>query len=66
MIPGGVGLGICSACNAPGAFYYQPTIPGWPGVWICDSCQWPGAVHRRIVADIARTLRRLGFNDAVT
>lgn len=54
LIFGGVGLGICSACRAPGGFWYQPTIPGWTGVWMCDSCQWPSVAHARIADDIAR------------
>lgn len=48
MIFGGVGLGICSACGAPGAFYYQPVMQGWSGVWMCDSCQWPLTVGLRV------------------
>ena len=59
MILGGVGLGICSACRAPGAFYYQPTIPGWPGVWMCDSCQLPIVAHLRIRADITAQRARI-------
>lgn len=54
MIIGGVGLGICSSCNSPGAFWYPtPGFP-WPGVWICDSCQHPEAAQIRIPADIKR------------
>ncbi len=51
LIFGGVGLGVCSACRAPGAFWYPPALPGWFGVWICDSCQSPETVHARISAD---------------
>lgn len=54
MILGGVGLGICSACNAPGAFWYPIDVPElpWRGVWLCDSCQHPDAAARRVQADV--------------
>lgn len=56
MILGGVGLGVCSACRAPGAFYYQPeAFAGhWPGVWMCDSCCLPETARYRIQRDLAR------------
>jgi len=38
-----VGLGICSLCRAPGAYYR--------GVWVCDSCSDPAIVHARITAE---------------
>lgn len=52
-ILGGVGLGICSACNAPGAFWYpfEPPSP-FDGVWICDSCVHPELVGARISRSI--------------
>lgn len=59
MILGGVGLGICTMCRAPGAFYYQPTIPGWPGLWVCDSCQLPIVAALRIRADIIAQRARI-------
>lgn len=38
-----VGLGICSLCRAPGAYYR--------GVWVCDSCSDPSTVHARMTAE---------------
>jgi hypothetical protein len=58
---GGVGLGHCSACRAPGAFWYPyaPELRGWGngGVWMCDSCVHPNIVWSRIDADIQRIRR---------
>lgn len=54
MILGGVGLGICSACRVPGAFWYPSAICGLPGVWMCDSCQCPETVTVRVRAHLDR------------
>lgn len=45
---GPVGLGVCSACSAPGAFWYPPLEVFLPGVWMCDSCVHPALVWERL------------------
>lgn len=61
MILGGVGLGRCSACCAPGAFWYPAVVPGLLGVWMCDSCQLPETVATRIRADLTRIRTTAGW-----
>jgi hypothetical protein len=63
MILGGVGLGICSACRAPGAFWYRPVYLPWVGAWMCDSCADPHWSQLRIIKHLNRIR---GGTDAVT
>lgn len=58
LILGGVGLGVCSACRAPGAFFYTDRelhqYRCAPGVWMCDSCVNPEIPRARIGQDLIR------------
>lgn len=54
MIIGGVGLGVCEPCRAPGAFWYLPVVEGLRGIWMCDSCVHWDIPRERITADFER------------
>ncbi len=54
LIVGGVGLGRCEPCRAPGAFWYPDVVPvgRYGGIWMCDSCVHPDIPRGRIGAHL--------------